>query len=64
MTLASRAMCSCYGAIIAQRCADQRPDRFEHNRTESLALAPLGILSIERRYGSFGSGGQQMPVYL
>jgi hypothetical protein len=36
----------------------------DHNRTESLALAPLGKLGVQRRYGSLGSGGQQMPVHL
>ena len=36
----------------------------DHNRTESLARAPLGELSVQRGYGSLGSGGQQMPVHL
>ena len=32
--------------------------------TERLTVAPLGKLSVERRYRSLGSRGQQMPVHL
>jgi hypothetical protein len=50
--------------LISSRSRPGLTSAPDHNRTESLARAPLGKLSVQRRYGSLGSGGQQMPVHL
>jgi hypothetical protein len=47
--------------------SQSRPDLIAapaDNRAESLVLAPLGELGIQRRYSSLGSGGQQVSVHL